>query len=103
MSEVHTLLVRLPVFFLTSGPTIDNFFATATALELGGANFSRIAALASTRLENVNLGTRVVVRPFPHVRSHPQVLRQPAVVVCLLGATKTPWKVVQISCRARYV
>ena len=95
MSEVHTLLVRLPVFFLTSGPTIDNFFATATALELGGANFSRIAALASTRLENVNLGTRVVVRPFPHVRSHPQVLRQPQIVMRFLRAIGGTWQIVQ--------
>lgn len=67
MSELRTLLVRLPVFFLTSRPTIDNFFATATSLELGGTNFASVATFARACLKDMGLGPGVIVRPFPHV------------------------------------
>ena len=63
----HTFLVCRPVFFLAGCATIDDFLATATALELCCAYFSVVATRARALLQHARLHLWVIVRPVPDV------------------------------------
>ena len=73
-AAVRTLLVRRPVFPLACLATVDDFFATATALEFSCAYLARVASGARTFLEHMRFDFGIVVGPVPYMRRHPEIL-----------------------------
>lgn len=85
-----------PIVVLAFRRTVHGLLAPAALLELAHLPFMPRAALSRARLQDISF-CLVTICPRPDILCLPEVLCQPAVVVCLLGTTKPPWKVIQIS------
>ena len=92
----RTRLVSWPVLLLAARAAVDDLVAGAAALELRRTRLGVVAALARAALQRTYARGLLRVRPRPHVRRHPRVLRDPEVVVRVFGAVARPGAAVQV-------
>lgn len=80
-----TWLMGLPVCPLTVRATVPHLVTGAAALVLPNFGLLVFAPFTGTCFHDTGLGICMAVRPIPNIFLHPGVLREPKVIMRVLG------------------